>query len=92
MTRSTKASHAVLRLRERSNQAPYSMLSMADGRFILTLAKEQGGAENQCEPLELDAFVAFVNGINKLAPKKVSKLEQAFDAKLQAARDKTTQA
>ncbi len=85
MARSTKASYAVVRLKERSNGAPYSMVTMPDGRFYLTLA-----SETLCEPLEIDAFVSFVNGINKLAPKKVSKLEQAFDAKLQSARSKAS--
>ena len=89
MARSTKASYAVLRLKERSNQAPYSMLSMADGRFVLTLAGADTSVQTLCQPLEIDAFVSFVNSINKLAPKKVSKLELAFDAKLQAARNKT---
>lgn len=90
MARSTKASYAVLRLKERSNQAPYSMVSMPDGRFFLTLARPDASVETVCEPLEIDAFVSFVNGINKLAPKKVSKLEQAFDAKLQDARNKAS--
>lgn len=87
MARSTKAGYAVLRLKERTNQAPYSMVSMPDGRFYLVLSNG-GVQETLCEPLEIDAFVAFVNGINKLPAKKVSKLEQAFDAKLASARKK----
>jgi hypothetical protein len=34
MARSTKASNAVQRLKDRSNGTAYSMVSMADGRFF----------------------------------------------------------
>lgn len=81
MARSTKASNAVLRLKERSNQAPYSMVSTSDGRFFLVLSGiEQDQKIN--EPLEIDAFVSFVNSVAKQAPRKASKLDLAFEEKL----------
>ncbi|MFZ6816199.1 hypothetical protein ACO0K3_17140 [Undibacterium sp. Rencai35W] len=80
--RSTRASAAVMRLKDRSNNAPYSMVSTADGRFYLVLANASGDNDKLNEPLELDAFVAFVNGVSKQAPKKASKLDIAFEAKL----------
>lgn len=84
MARSTKASNAVQRLKQRSNNAPYSMVSLADGRFYLTLARDDDGQETLNPPLELDAFVAFVNSLHTQAPKKASKLDLAFEKKLRA--------
>ncbi|MCH8621535.1 hypothetical protein [Undibacterium sp. TS12] len=91
MARSTKASNAVNRLRERSNNAPYSMVSLADGRFSLTLANLDNPDEHPQaigEALEIDDFVAYVNSLHKQAPKKASKLDIAFEKKLAAAKQK----
>lgn len=88
MARSTKASNAVLRLKERSNQAPYSMVSTSDGRFYLVLGGSDGSSEKLNEALEIDAFVSFVNSVAKQAPRKASKLDIAFEAKLQASSKK----
>lgn len=82
MARSTKASNAVLRLKERSNQAPYSMVSTSDGRFYLVLSGPGDSLEKLNEALEIDAFVSFVNGIGKQTVRKASKLDIAFEAKL----------
>ncbi len=82
MARSTKASNAVLRLKDRSNQAPYSMVSTSDGLFYLVLSGSDGSSEKRCEPLEIDAFVSFVNSVGKQAQKKASKFDIAFEAKL----------
>lgn len=81
--RSTKASNAVLRLKERSNQAPYSMVTTSDGRFYLVLTNSSDNGEKLNEPLEIDAFVSFVNSVSKQAPKKASKFDMAFEEKLQ---------
>ena len=83
MARSTKASNAVLRLKDRSNQAPYSMVTTSDGLFYLVLASSGDNPERLNEPLEIDAFVSFVNSVSKQAPKKASKLDMAFEEKLQ---------
>ena len=82
-SRSTKASNAVLRLKERSNQAPYSMVTTSDGLFYLVLNNSGDGSEKLNEPLEIDAFVNFVNSVSKQAPKKASKFDMAFEEKLQ---------
>ncbi len=85
-TRSTKASNAVLRLKERSNQAPYSMVTTSDGLFYLVLSNGANGSDSSeklNEALEIDAFVSFVNSLNKQAPKKASKFDMAFEEKLQ---------
>jgi len=90
MARSTKAAYAVNRLRERSNAA-YSMVSLADGRFSLTLANLEQPDElpaSVSEAMEMDEFVAYVNSLQKLAPKKASKLDVAFEKKLAAAKQK----
>jgi len=83
MARSTKASNAIQRLKQRSPGSVYTMVSMADGRFFLNRNQPGEPAETLCEPLEIDAFVSFVNGLEKQAPKKVSKLDLAFEQQLQ---------
>lgn len=87
MARTTKASNAVQRLKERSTQGVYSMVTMADGRFYLTLSVDGAAPVAVHAPLEMDAFVHFVNGLEKQAPKKASKLDQAFEKKLQQSRE-----
>ncbi len=82
MARSTKASNAVLRLQQRSNHAPYSMVTNASGHFYVVLGHDPDTQEKLCAPLEMDEFVRFVNGLNKEAPRKASKLDIAFEAKL----------
>ena len=82
MARSTKASYAVLRLKERSKNAPYSMVSTSDGLFYLALSTNADAPEQLCAPLEIDAFVSFVNNVCKEAPRKASKLDVAFEAQL----------
>ncbi|WP_394779254.1 hypothetical protein [Undibacterium sp.] len=80
--RSTKASYAIARLKDRSDDAPYSMVTTADGRFYLVLANGDADPEKLNEPMELDEFVRFVNAQGKQTPKKISKLDVAFEAKL----------
>ena len=82
MARSTKASNAVLRLQQRSNNAPYSMVTTASGHFYLVLGHDPDTQEKLCPPLEIDEFVRFVNDFKKEAPRKASKLDIAFEAKL----------
>ncbi|MBY0572923.1 MAG: hypothetical protein K2P84_04535 [Undibacterium sp.] len=82
MPRTTKASNAVLRLQQRSNNTAYSMVSTANSLFYLALNISADKTEKLCAPLEMDAFVHFVNNINKTAPRKPSKLDTQFEAKL----------
>ena len=77
--RSTRASAAVERLKARSGQAGYSMGRTGAGLFFLA---ERPGEAPLCAPLELDAFVAFVNQLGPQTPRRVSKLDVAFEKQL----------
>lgn len=77
--RSTRASTAVERLKTRSGNPGYSMARTGEGLFFLS---EAPGEPPLCEPLELDEFVAFVNKLGPQTPRKVSKLDVAFEKQL----------
>ncbi|SFU45696.1 hypothetical protein [Pseudoduganella namucuonensis] len=77
--RSTRASNAVDRLKERSGNRLYSMSITGAGHFFLT---EGPGKPPLCEPKELDDFVAFVNAQGPQKPKRVSKLDVEFEKQL----------
>lgn len=80
--RSTKASAAVERLKARSANARYSMVRRSDGMFSLMLATEAGASEPVGEPLPMEEFVQFVNSLGPQQPKRVSKLDLAFERQL----------
>lgn len=80
--RSTKASAAVERLKARSGNAAYSMLRRSDGMFSLVLVTGAGASEPVGQPLPIDEFVRFVNGVGPQQPKRVSKLDAAFERQL----------
>jgi len=77
--RSTRASAAVDRLKVRSGNAGYSMARTGEGLFFLS---EAPGEPPLCAPLELDEFVAFVNQLGPQTPRRVSKLDVAFEKQL----------
>jgi hypothetical protein len=77
--RSTRATSAVDRLKQRSGNTAYSMARTAGELFFLS---EGPGKPPLCAPLELDDFVAFVNGLGPQKPKRVSKLDIAFEKQL----------
>ena len=77
--RSTKATSAVDRLKRRSGNNKYSMTVTGNGHFFIS---DGAGNPPLCPPLELDDFVAFVNGLEPAAPKRVSKLDVAFEKQL----------
>ncbi len=77
--RSTRASAAVDRLKKRTGHPGYSMARTGDGLFFLS---ETPGAPPLCAPLELDDFVAFVNGLGPQEQKRVSKHDLAFEKQL----------
>jgi hypothetical protein len=82
--RSTKATAAVERLKVRTGNKLYSMSLAGDGMFSLVLGTGEGTPPvAQGEPLPLDEFVKFVNGFGPQTPKRVSKLDLAFEAQLQ---------
>lgn len=77
--RSTRASNAVDRLKRRSGIATYSMARTGDGLFFLS---EKPGAPPLCAPMEMDDFVAFVNGLGPQEVKRVSKHDVEFEKQL----------
>lgn len=85
--RSTRATYAVERLNARSPEHRYSMIRTASEYFILAQNAGDADAIRVSEPLELDAFVKFVNAYGPQIPKRVSKLDVAFEKQLQK-RDK----
>lgn len=80
--RSTRAAAAVARLKSRSANEDYSMLLDAGGNFYLTQVSASGDNERLSGPLELDAFVTFVNAYGPQTPKRISKLDVKFEAQL----------
>ena len=77
--RSTRASNALDRLKQRSGNAGYTMTITGNGHFFIS---EKPGAPPLCAPLELDDFVAFVNKLGPQTPRKVSKFDVAFEKQL----------
>ena len=78
-SRSTRASAAVERPKKRTGNAAYSMARTGDGLFYLS---EAPGAPALNAPLELDDFVAFVNGLGPQEVKRISKHDEAFEKQL----------
>jgi hypothetical protein len=77
--RATKATSAVDRLKRRTGNQKYSMSVTGSGHFFLS---DGAGNPPLCAPMELDDFVAFVNSIDPPAPKRLSKLDVAFEKQL----------
>jgi hypothetical protein len=80
--RSTRASAAIERLNKRDTTATYSMAFNRQGLFTLLKVVLNQDNERLCEPMDMDAFVIFVNGYGPQMPKRVSKLELAFSQQL----------
>jgi hypothetical protein len=80
--RSTRAAAALERLKARSGDASYAMVGLSDGRFYLARRSGAGTPEKLGEALPLDDFVAFVNAVAPGKPRKVSKLDVAFERQL----------
>jgi hypothetical protein len=77
--RATRATSALDRLKVRSGNPKYTMSRTAAGHFFIS---EAPGAPPLCAPLELDEFVTFVNGLGPQTPKRISKLDVAFEKQL----------
>jgi hypothetical protein len=77
--RSTRASSAVDRLKNRSGQQGWSMSITGAGHFYIS---EMPGSPALCEPLELDDFVKFVNALGPQVARRVSKLDVKFEKQL----------
>lgn len=77
--RSTRASSAVDRLKERTGNPGYSMARTGEGLFFLS---ERPGEPPLCPPMELDDFVAFVKSLGPQEVRRVSKNDVAFEKQL----------
>jgi hypothetical protein len=77
--RSTRASAAVERLKRRTGVTSYSLARPGAVHFYLP---ETPGAPPLCAPLELDEFVAFVNGLGPQEVKRISKHDVEFEKQL----------
>lgn len=80
--RSTRASAAVERLKQRSGNAQYSMVRTGDDLFYLVVGTDAGTQEKIGDALPLDAFVKFVDAFGPQKPRRVSKLDIAFERQL----------
>ncbi|HTJ95561.1 MAG TPA: hypothetical protein VL424_20900 [Pararobbsia sp.] len=78
--RSTKAIHAVERLKQRTAHDGYAAVSLPGGLFYLI---DRANAQAKLSPpLPLDDFVAFVDRVSPGKPRKVSKLDRAFEEQI----------
>ncbi len=80
--RSTRAASAIERLNARANTRQYSMARTSSELFYLVSRTEQQTLEKLSEPLDLDAFVKFVNAYGPQKPPRISKLDVAFEKQL----------
>lgn len=80
--RSTKASGAIERLNARAQTRQYSMVRTAAELFYLVQCSSGNLVEKLSEPLPLDEFVIFVNAYGPQQPRRVSKLDIAFEKQL----------
>ena len=79
--RSTRATAAIERLNRRSEGRLYSMVVTSGGLFKL---REQVAGESKeiGEPLDLDAFVRFVDAQGPQIPRRISKYDSDFAKQL----------
>lgn len=77
--RSTRASAAVERLKQRTGKQGWSMARTGDGLFFLS---ERPGDPPLCAPLELDQFVEFVNKLGPQKERRVSRYDAEFEKQL----------
>jgi len=81
--RSTRATAAVERLKRRSGNDRYFMVRTAEGLFYLALGSDVSESpDRQCSPMEMDAFVGFVDGFGPQTPRRATKNDLAFEAQL----------
>jgi hypothetical protein len=79
--RTTRAIHAVERLKTRSGNPQFAAISLSGGLFYL-VDKSSGTDKKVSDPLTLDDFVKFVDAFGPPKPRKASKLDIAFEAQI----------
>ena len=80
--RSTRATAAVERLKERSGNDAYAMVRTADESFYLVDNSGEGAPVVLCERLQLDEFVTFVKAYGPQKPRRQTKSDIAFEKQL----------
>ncbi|RKP54626.1 hypothetical protein [Pararobbsia silviterrae] len=83
--RSTKAIHAVERLRKRSAHPDFAAVSLPGGLFYL-IDRHDPDTPKLCPPLPVEAFVDFVDGLSPEKPRKTSKLDVEFEEQIRKSR------
>lgn len=86
--RSTRATSAVERLKERSGNDAYAMVMNADGTFYLVDRSSKDSAAALNEPLPLEEFVTFVKTFGPQIPRRQTKSDIAFEKQLVKRRDR----
>jgi hypothetical protein len=79
--RTTRAIHAVERLKTRSGNPRFVAISLSGGLFYL-VDKSSGADQKLSDPLPLDDFVKFVDAYGPQKPRKASKLDLALEAQI----------
>lgn len=81
LIRSTRATAAVARLNRRAEGHRYLLVVTSSGLFTLREQLESGLVELTA-PLDLDAFVRFVDAQGPQKPQRISKYDAAFAKQL----------
>jgi hypothetical protein len=79
--RSTRATAAVARLNGRLPERHFTLSQTGAGLFTLSERGEDGDAR-LCEPLTLDDFVRFVDGLGPQVQRRMTKNDEAFARQL----------
>jgi hypothetical protein len=80
--RTTRASSAIERLKTRSGNPRYAMVLAASGQFALIENAGSAPPARLSEWMDMDEFVKFVNAFGPQTPRRVSKLDVAFEKQL----------
>jgi hypothetical protein len=83
--RTTRAIHAVERLKTRSGNSRYAAIALSGGLFYL-VDRSSGVDQKVSEALPLDEFVRFVDEFGPKKPRKASRLDLAFEEQIRKSR------
>ncbi|SEA58308.1 hypothetical protein [Paraburkholderia sartisoli] len=79
--RTTRAIHAVERLKTRTGNPRFAAISLSGGLFYL-VDRSSGSDKKVSDPLTLDDFVKFVDAFGPQKPRKASKFDLALEAQI----------
>ncbi len=79
--RTTRAIHAVERLKTRSGNPQFAAISLSGGLFYL-VDKSGGSDKKVSDPLRSTTSSRFVDAYGPPKPRKASKLDIAFEAQI----------